>query len=185
MYLFPSLEQNNGYICFKFQTGLDKSLVQKSHTHPIQCCQLSEPLGYENTCNGKSKGYRAVKWHQHLHSYTCPTESKARRTRWGVLVRKCSCMAVRKISSMFDNFCHVCPSSEDFPHSLLDYNQVSISDYNWSTDIKHARYFPHCHDWTIPHQKLTANGEDFAEKSVIRGTLLSKILIMCAGLKRN
>ena len=35
----------------------------------------------------------------------------------------------------------------------------------------------------IPQQKLTANGEDFAKESFIRGTLLSKILTVCAGLK--
>ena len=48
--------------------------------------------------------------------------------------------------------------------------------------IKHARYFPHSYEWTIYHKKLTANGEDFAEESFIRGTLLSKILTVCAGL---
>ena len=51
--------------------------------------------------------------------------------------------------------------------------------------IKHARYFPHSLEWTILDQKLTANGEDFAEESVIRGTLLSKILTVCAGLKKS
>ena len=30
--------------------------------------------------------------------------------------------------------------------------------------------------------KLTANGEDFAEESLICGTLLSKILTVCAGV---
>ena len=48
--------------------------------------------------------------------------------------------------------------------------------------IKHARYFPHSHKWAIPHQKLTVNGEDFAEESFIRGTLLKQILTVCAGL---
>ena len=48
--------------------------------------------------------------------------------------------------------------------------------------IKHARYFPHSHEYTIPLQKFVANGEDSAEESFVRVTLLSKILIVCGGL---
>ena len=48
--------------------------------------------------------------------------------------------------------------------------------------IKPARYFTHSHEWSIPCQKLTGNGEDFAEESFIRGTLLSKTLTVRAGL---
>ena len=34
----------------------------------------------------------------------------------------------------------------------------------------------------LPHVKPGAHGENFAEQNVIRGTLLSKILTVCAGL---
>jgi len=49
--------------------------------------------------------------------------------------------------------------------------------------IKDAGYFPHSHRLTSPHQKLTANGEDFTEESFICQTLLNKILTVRTELK--
>ena len=59
-------------------------------------------------------------------------------------VINCSFVAVRKISSMFDSatneqFLTVCAASEDFPHRLLDDNQISISYDNGCNDVNMQR----------------------------------------------
>ena len=62
-------------------------------------------------------------------------------------------------------------------HYMLANTPKEFCDVN-----NNITYFPHSHEGTIPHQKLTANGEDFAEESFIRGTLLSIIFTVCFGL---